>query len=83
MIIESIRELVLNDGISYLMYAQYGIYARVIKRCLVAALACAGLDCVITIMLLVLIIIGAIVMEGNPFFIQERPGKDERIFQTG
>ena len=30
---------------------------------------------------LVLIIIGAIVMQGNPFFTQERPGKDEKIFK--
>lgn len=28
----------------------------------------------------ILIIIGAIVMRGNPFFVQQRPGKDEKIF---
>ena len=31
--------------------------------------------------LLVLIIIGTIAMKGNPFFTQERPGKDEKIFR--
>ena len=31
--------------------------------------------------LLCLIIIGAIQMKGNPFFTQERPGKDEKIFK--
>lgn len=31
--------------------------------------------------LLVLTIVGAIVMKGNPFFTQERPGKDEKIFK--
>lgn len=30
---------------------------------------------------LVLIIIGAIVMGGNPFFSQPRPGKDEKVFK--
>lgn len=30
---------------------------------------------------LVFIIIGAIKMKGNPFFYQERPGKDEKIFK--
>lgn len=29
---------------------------------------------------LVLIILGAVKMKGNPFFVQKRPGKDERIF---
>ena len=31
--------------------------------------------------LLVFAIVGAIKMKGNPFFYQERPGKDERIFK--
>ena len=30
---------------------------------------------------LVLIILGAVKMKGNPFFVQERPGKDEKIFK--
>lgn len=30
---------------------------------------------------LVLTIVGAIVMKGNPYFTQERPGKDEKIFK--
>lgn len=32
-------------------------------------------------LLIVLIIVGAIKMGGNPFFIQERPGKKEKIFK--
>lgn len=32
-------------------------------------------------LLIIFIIIGAIVMRGNPFFTQERPGKDEKIFK--
>ena len=31
--------------------------------------------------LLILIIVGAITMKGNPFFLQERPGKKEKIFK--
>lgn len=31
--------------------------------------------------LLILTLIGAIVMKGNPFFTQQRPGKDEKIFK--
>lgn len=36
---------------------------------------------VLSPILLCLIIIGAIQMKGNPFFTQERPGKDEKIFK--
>lgn len=32
-------------------------------------------------LLLVLTIMGAVEMKGNPFFAQERPGKDEKIFK--
>lgn len=36
---------------------------------------------VLSPILLVLIIVGAVMMDGNPFFTQERPGKDEKIFK--
>ena len=36
---------------------------------------------VLSPILLVMIIIGAIMMRGNPFFTQERPGKEEKIFK--
>lgn len=36
---------------------------------------------VLSPILLCLIVIGAIQMKGNPFFTQERPGKDEKIFK--
>lgn len=32
-------------------------------------------------LLVVLIVLGTVFMRGNPFFIQERPGKDEKIFK--
>ena len=36
---------------------------------------------VLSPILLVLIVLGAIFMRGNPFFTQSRPGKDEKIFK--
>ena len=36
---------------------------------------------VLSPLLLILIVVGAFVMKGNPFFTQERPGKDEKIFK--
>lgn len=32
-------------------------------------------------LLIILMILGAIMMRGNPFFVQERPGKKEKIFK--
>ena len=51
-----------------------GIYARYIKLPMDFILSlCAVI--VLSPILLVLTVIGAIVMKGNPFFVQERPGK--------
>lgn len=36
---------------------------------------------VLSPLLLILIVVGAFVMKGNPFFTQQRPGKDEKIFK--
>ena len=36
---------------------------------------------VLSPILLILTIVGAIVMKGNPFFTQDRPGKNEKIFK--
>ena len=57
-----------------------GIYARYIKRLLDFILSLCAII-VLSPILLVLTIIGAIVMKGNPFFVQERPGKNEKIFK--
>ena len=56
------------------------MYAKFFKRALDSCLSLAALI-VFTPLLLVLIIIGSIIMKGNPFFTQLRPGKDERIFR--
>lgn len=57
-----------------------GIYAKYIKRGLVFILSLIAIA-VLSPLLLFLIITGAIAMGGNPFFVQERPGKNERIFK--
>ena len=56
------------------------MYAKYIKRFLDIFLSlCAVL--VLSPILLLLTVIGAFAMKGNPFFTQERPGKDEKIFK--
>lgn len=56
------------------------MYARCLKRVLDFLLsACALL--VLWPVLLVLAVVGAVKMKGNPFFLQPRPGKDEKIFK--
>ena len=56
------------------------MYAKCFKRCLDFILSLCALI-VLSPILLVLIVLGAIFMRGNPFFFQERPGKDEKIFK--
>ena len=56
------------------------MYAKFFKRLFDFLLALFAL-LILWPILLVLAVIGAIVMEGNPFFTQQRPGKDERIFK--
>lgn len=58
----------------------YGIYARYIKRLLDFILSLIALV-ILSPILLVFIVIGAIKMGGNPFFTQERPGKDGKVFK--
>ena len=56
------------------------MYAKFFKRFLDFILSlCAVI--VLSPILLILIVLGAIFMRGNPFFFQERPGKDEKIFK--
>ena len=58
----------------------YGAYEHFIKRPLDAFLATGALI-IFSPVLLTLTIIGAIEMKGNPFFTQERPGWNEKIFK--
>lgn len=57
-----------------------GIYSRFIKRGMDFVLSFMALI-ILSPLLLLLTIIGAIAMVGNPFFTQERPGKNEKIFK--
>lgn len=56
------------------------MYRNCLKRCLDFFLSLMALI-VLSPIILVLIVIGAITMKGNPFFTQKRPGKDEKIFK--
>lgn len=57
-----------------------GAYERYVKRCLDFGLSLIALI-ILSPLLVVLTIIGTFAMGGNPFFVQERPGKDEKIFK--
>ena len=56
------------------------MYAKFFKRIIDFCLSFFALV-ILSPVLLVLIILGAIKMKGNPFFTQLRPGKDEKIFK--
>lgn len=56
------------------------MYAKFIKR-LLDFLVSLFAVVVLSPILLILIVIGAVVMKGNPFFTQLRPGKNEKIFK--
>ena len=56
------------------------MYAGFFKRVIDFALSLIAL-LVLSPVLLVLTVLGAVKMKGNPFFTQERPGKNEKIFK--
>lgn len=57
-----------------------GFYEKYIKRLLDFLLSLLAL-CILSPVLLILIVLGAIIMGGNPFFAQQRPGRNEKIFK--
>lgn len=57
-----------------------GPYERWVKRPLDVALSLGGIT-VASPVLIALTILGAVNMGGNPFYLQERPGKDGEIFK--
>lgn len=61
-------------------HVPYGPYEKYFKRPIDF---CCGLAAVIVFswLYLILIVLGAIFMRGNPFFTQDRPGKDEKVFK--
>ena len=62
------------------MKRKAGFYEKFIKRLLDFLLSLIAL-CVLSPVLLILTILGAIIMKGNPFFTQQRPGRNEKIFK--
>ncbi len=56
------------------------MYAKYIKRLLDFTLSLCALI-VLSPLLLILTVVGAVQMKGNPFFSQERPGWHEKIFK--
>lgn len=56
------------------------MYAKYFKRGIDFILSLCALI-VLSPVLLILMILGTVFMGGNPFFTQERPGKDEKIFK--
>lgn len=56
------------------------MYAKCFKRIIDFTASLMGLV-VLSPVFLILIVLGAVKMKGNPFFAQLRPGKDEKIFR--
>lgn len=56
------------------------IYAKCIKRMLDFLLSTIALV-VLSPIIVLLILIGAVAVKGNPFFTQDRPGRNEKIFK--
>ena len=56
------------------------MYSRCLKRVLDFCCALAAICC-LSPLLIILTLVGAVKMHGNPFFTQQRPGKDEKIFR--
>lgn len=56
------------------------IYAKYIKRALDFLLSSIALV-ILSPIILLLIIVGSIAVKGNPFFTQERPGLNEKVFK--
>ena len=56
------------------------IYAKIIKRALDFLLSMIALI-ILSPIIVLLIVIGAIAVKGNPFFTQDRPGLNEKIFE--
>ena len=56
------------------------VYSKYIKRVLDFIISLLALT-VLSPLLLVLTLVGAVKMRGNPFFVQERPGRNGRVFR--
>lgn len=59
---------------------KHSVYRRFVKRVL-DFIICLSALLVLSPIFVVLTIVGAIVMKGNPFFSQDRPGRNEKVFR--
>ena len=55
------------------------MYAKYLKRIIDFCLSLLGLI-VLSPLFILLMLLGTVFMKGNPFFVQPRPGKDEKIY---
>lgn len=69
-----------NTELKVFVKKRQGMYAKYVKRALDFLLSLLAFS-VFSPILLALTIIGVFAMEGNPFFVQERPGKDGKLFK--
>ena len=67
-------------GLVVLLFFSALFYKQFFKRFYDIVLSGIALV-VLSPLLIILIVVGAIVMKGNPFFTQQRPGKNEKIFK--
>ena len=72
--------LIVIGGVLLLFLLSIALYKQFFKRFWDIVLSGLAI-LVLSPLLIVLIVIGAITMKGNPFFVQERPGKKEKIFK--
>ena len=68
---------VLREELMGNLHKPYGPYERFVKRPLDFTLALLALI-VLSPLLLILTVVGAIAMKGNPFFVQQRPGRIDK-----
>ena len=73
---------VLREELMGNLHKPYGPYERFVKRPLDFTLALLALI-VLSPLLLILTVVGAIAMKGNPFFVQQRPGEILYRLQQG
>lgn len=72
--------LIVLGGVLALFLLTFLLYRQFFKRFWDIVISGVAII-ILSPILIILIIVGAIVMKGNPFFTQERPGKKEKIFK--
>ena len=71
---------IVHGGVLLLFLLSIVLYKQFFKRFWDIVLSVLAI-LILSLFLIILMIVGAIAMKGNPFFFQERPGKKEKIFK--